>query len=161
MRRLALAIMGALALAGTAVPVAAEMPATDTLSKFFLWWNATYKVPGGYTADAFRRYFTEDATLVLEGRTVIRGVDQWASHFQKIQAGGGEVEIVVPFKMVFQAGDQIYNYHVSRARRDGKVNWSRAAGHADLKGGKISSIVLVRADLDPAKGPMDPQCWTK
>lgn len=160
MRKWFAAMVGAMSLVGTALP-AAEMPANDPLSKFFLWWNATYKVPGGYTADAFRQYFTEDATLVLEGKTVIRGVEQWATHFQKIQSGGGEVEIVVPFKMVFQAGDQIYNYHVIRSRRGGEVNCSLAAGHADMKGGKIATIVLVRATLDPSKGPMDPQCWTK
>jgi hypothetical protein len=35
-----------------------------------------------------------------------------------------------------------------------------AAGHAELRGDKIATIVLVRSTLDPAKGPIDPQCWT-
>lgn len=132
----------------------------DVLQRFFQWWNATYKVPGGYTAEAFGEWFTPDATLVLEGREVIRGVDGWATHFQKIQAGGGDVEIVVPFKAVFQSGNYIYTYHVIRSRRDGKVACSLAAGHAELRGGKIATIVLVRSTLDPTKGPLDPQCWT-
>jgi hypothetical protein len=140
---------------------AAAVHADDTLSKFFVWWNETYKKPGGYTAAAFGQWFTPDATLVLEGKEVIRGLDGWATHFQKIQAGGGDVEIVVPFKQVFRSGNRIYTYHVIRSRRDGQVSCSLAAGHAELKGDRISTIVLVRATLDPSKGPMDPQCWTK
>lgn len=143
-----------------AAPAHAEKPATDMLSKMFIWWNQAFKTPGAYTAENFSKFFTPDATLVLEGRTVINGVDQWAAHFQKIQAGGGDVEIVVPFKEVFEKNGMIYNYHVIRSRRDGKTSCSLAAGHATLRGGKISSIVLVRSTLDPAKGPLDPQCWT-
>jgi hypothetical protein len=139
---------------------AAAKPATDMLSKMFIWWNQAFKTPGAYTPENFSRFFTPDATLVLEGRTVINGVNEWATHFQKIQAGGGDVEIVVPFKEVFEKNGMIYNYHVIRSRRDGKTSCSLAAGHATLRGGKISSIVLVRSTLDPAKGPLDPQCWT-
>jgi len=140
---------------------AAPEPSGDKLSRFFVWWNDTFKKPGGYTAEGFGQWFTPDATLVLEGREVIRGLDGWSKHFQRIQAGGGDVEIVVPFKRVFQSGNRIYTYHVIRSRREGKVACSLAAGHAELKGGKISTIVLVRSDLDPAKGPLDPECWTK
>lgn len=153
-------LVAALLLCATATAGAAE-PAGDRLSRFFQWWNATYKVPGGYTAEAFGEWFTPDATLVLEGREVIRGLDGWARHFQRIQAGGGEVEIVVPFKRVFQKGNRIYTYHVIRSRRDGQVSCSLAAGHAELRGRRISTIVLVRSTLDPARGPLDPECWTQ
>jgi hypothetical protein len=158
----ALPVAGAQAAASAgpaaAPPVASQL---DVLQRFFQWWNATFKVPGGYTAEGFGQWFTPDATLVLEGKEVIRGVDAWATHFQKIQAGGGDVEIVVPFKTVFQSGDRIYTYHVIRSRRDGQVACSLAAGHAELRGGKIATIVLVRSTLDPTKGPLDPECWTK
>lgn len=142
-------------------PAAAEKPATDMLSRMFVWWNQAFKTPGAYTPEAFSRYFTPDATLTLEGRQAISGVGQWATHFQKIQAGGGEVEIVVPFKEVFEKDGMIYTYHVIRSRRDGQVGCSLAAGHATLRDGKIASITLVRVPLDPAKGPLDPQCWTE
>ncbi|WP_243450926.1 hypothetical protein [Sphingosinicella sp. CPCC 101087] len=166
------AIFGAFALAAcSANPVAADQTpdqadkatAADAegelLTNFFRWWNEAYRTPGAYTADAFRRWFTEDATLTLEGREVIRGVDQWAAHFQRIQAGGGEVEIVVPFKETFESGDRIYTYHVIRSRRDGKTACSLAAGHATVEGTKLSSIVLVRSDLDRENGVTDPACW--
>ncbi|MHC9419719.1 hypothetical protein ACYZX9_14105 [Sphingomonas citri] len=158
MRQRLTAIMAAAMILAT--PVAAQQPA-DALSRMFVWWDQAFKTPGAFTAENFSRYFTPDATLTLEGRTVIRGVNQWATHFQKIQAGGGDVEIVVPFKAAFQQGDRLYTYHVIRSRRDGKLGCVLAAGHAELRGGKIASITLVRAPVDLAKGPPDPACWTK
>ena len=156
----ALAVLYLCAAATLTTASAAPEPSDDVLSRFFVWWNQTFKQPGGYTAEAFGRWFTPDATLYLEGREVIRGLDGWAAHFQRIQAGGGDVEIVVPFKRVFRSGSRIYTYHVIRSRRDGQVACSLAAGHAELRGGRISTIVLVRATLDP-KGPLDPECWTQ
>lgn len=140
---------------------AAAPPAPDALSAFFHWWNEAYEQPGSYTAEAFGRHLTPDATLVLEGRETIRGLDGWAKHFQKIQAGGGDVELVVPFRTGFQQGDRIYTYHVIRSRRDGKVSCSLAAGHAELRGGRIATIVLVRSTLDPERAALDPECWKK
>ena len=161
MRKLTVLACAAWAAFGLIAPAQAEKPATDALSKMFIWWNQAFKTPGAYTPENFARHFTPDATLVLEGRTVINGVDQWATHFQKIQASGSDVEIIVPFKEVFEKDGLIYNYHVIRSRRDGQVGCALAAGHAVLRGGKIASIVLVRHTLDPAKEPLDPQCWTK
>ncbi|PEQ13996.1 hypothetical protein B2G71_04395 [Novosphingobium sp. PC22D] len=139
----------------------ASAPSSDVLSRMFVWWDEAFKTPGAYTRDNFARFFTEDATLILEGKLVIDGIDEWVSHFQAIQSRGGEVEIVVPFKEVFEADGKIYTYHVIRSRREGKAACSLAAGHATLRDGKIASIVLVRSPLDPAKGPLDPQCWTQ
>lgn len=161
MNKLKIAACAVLASIGFAAPAHAEKPATDALSKMFIWWNQAFKTPGAFTAENFSKHFTPDATLTLEGRTVINGVDQWATHFQKIQSGGGDVEIVVPFKEVFQKDDVIYNYHVIRSRRGGKTSCALAAGHAVVRDGKLASIVLVRHTLDPAKEPLDPQCWTK
>jgi hypothetical protein len=152
-------LTGAAALLIT-VPAAAKAP-TDALSKMFIWWDQAFKMPGAFTPENFAKYFTPDATLTLEGRTVINGVGEWATHFQKIQASGSEVEIVVPFKRVFQQGSTIYTYHVIRSRRNGEVGCVLAAGHAELRGTKIAAITLVRMPMDPTKGPLDPQCWTK
>lgn len=137
-----------------------NVPATDMLSRMFDWWNGAFKVPGAYNRQNFEKFFTEDAKLVLEGRVLIDGIDQWVSHFNSIQSRGGAVEIVVPFKEVFEVGDKIYTYHVIRSLRGGKPACSLAAGHATLRDGKLASIVLVRAPLDLEKGKGDPQCWT-
>ncbi len=139
----------------------APVATSDILSQMFLWWNGAFKTPGAFTRENFAKFFTEDATLTLNGRVSIQGLDQWASSFQANQARGGVVEIVVPFKEVFEAGDRIYTYHVIRSRRQGKVDCMLAAGHATLRDGKIASIVLVRAPLDPAKDTLDPQCWAQ
>jgi hypothetical protein len=154
------AIMACATAIGIAAPVSAAAP-TDPLSSMFVWWDQAFKTPGAFTPESFSHYFTPDATLTLEGRTVIHNVGEWAAHFQKIQAGGGQVEIVVPFKHIFQQGSNIYTYHVIRSRHNGEVGCVLAAGHAVIKGQKIASITLVRMAMDPAKGPLDPQCWTK
>ncbi|MBB5686872.1 hypothetical protein [Sphingobium boeckii] len=156
MKKPAILALTALALLQSA-PAAAK---TDVFTNMFAWWNTAFKTEGGFNAPSFRKYFTEDATLTLEGKQAISGIDNWVSHFQAIQASGAEVEIVVPFKTVFQKGDKIYSYHVIRSRRAGKASCSLAAGHAVVKGGKIASITLVRATLDASKAPLDPQCWT-
>lgn len=154
------AILACAAALVLATPATAKAP-RDALSTMFIWWDQAFKTPGAFTPENFAKFFTADATLTLEGRTVINGVDEWATHFQKIQASGSEVEIVVPFKDVFQQGPNIYTYHVIRSRRNGEVGCVLAAGHAVMRGKKIASITLVRMPMDPAKGPLDPQCWTK
>ena len=149
-----------IAAAAFLLPTAANATSVDDkVSAMFTWWNAAFKTPGAYTPEAFAKHFTKDATLTLEGREIIRGTDQWAKHFQKIQSGGGEVEIVVPFKDVFQQGEKIYTYHVIRSRRDGKTACALAAGHAVVEGGKIASITLVRSNLDVAALAREPECW--
>jgi hypothetical protein len=160
MKRTAI-LASALALLCCSSLQAETVSSSDPLSRMFVWWNDAYKKPGSYTVEAFRKHFTEDATLFLEGREVIHGVKEWSEHFQRIQAGGGDVEIVVPFKEVFREGNKIYTYHVIRSRREGKVECSLAAGHALIRDGRIASIVLVRSDLDLAKEPVDAGCWRK
>jgi len=142
-----------------ATPAVAAGPADDMLSRMFQWWNIAFKQADGFTPQAFRTYFTEDATLTLEGRTVIHGIPEWVEHFRKIQASGREVEIAVPFKDVFQQGNHIFTYHVIRSRGAGKVTCALAAGDAVLRSGKIASITLVRSTLDEAGLKAEPDCW--
>lgn len=128
----------------------------DRLSEMFTWWNQAMKTPGGFTEEAFAKYFTDDAPLVIDGIEVMRSPAGWAQRFQAIQAATDAVEIVVPFRYSFQQGDRIYTYHIIRSRAAGKVDCMLAAGHADLENGMISRVTLVRASVDPAS---DPDCW--
>lgn len=122
--------------------------ADDPLSRMFQWWNQAYKTPGAYVAEAFGRFFTPDGAIVIDGREIARGPAELAAHFQKIQAAGGEAEIVVPFREVFRAGDKIYTYHLIRTRRDGVAMCMLAAGHAVMRDEKIALVSLVRTRLD-------------
>ncbi len=128
----------------------------DPLSVMFTWWNQTMKTRGAFTEEGFATYFTQDAPLIIDGEEVMRGPAGWAKRFQTIQNMTDAVEIVLPFRYSFQQGDRIYTYHVIRSRAQGKVSCMLAAGHADLVGGKISGVTLVRAEIDPAS---DPDCW--
>ncbi|MFT4045672.1 MAG: hypothetical protein QM661_03155 [Solimonas sp.] len=152
----ALAITGLLSAgsAGAATPA----PGSDELSRMFKWWNGAFKIKGSFTPDAFRQYFTEDAQLILDGRVAIHNVQEWAEHFQAIQARIDEVEIVLPFMEEFQQGNKIYTYHLIRARNKGEPSCEIAAGHAVLRGGKIASLALVRTDLTPEQARQMPGC---
>ena len=47
-----LILASALAVLNFAAPVAAqEKPATDVLSKMFIWWNEAFRTPGAYTPE--------------------------------------------------------------------------------------------------------------
>lgn len=128
----------------------------DRLSEMFTWWNTAMKTPGAFTEEGFQEYFTADAPLTIDGVEVMRGPAGWAERFRKIQSMVDVVEIVLPFRYSFQAGDRIYTYHIIRSRAEGKVSCMLAAGHADLVDGQISAVTLVRAEIDPAS---DPDCW--
>jgi len=146
----------ALALGLAAVAPAHAKPAkADALTRMFTWWNAAFKTPGAYTPAAFRAYFTEDATLTINGAQVATGVEGWAKHFQRIQGNGGIVEIVLPFRKVGQVGDTIYTYHVIRSVRSSVAGCLLAGGYATVRGGKISAVVLSRAPIDASS---DPDC---
>jgi hypothetical protein len=128
----------------------------DPLSAMFSWWNGAMKTPGAFTEEGFAVYFTDDAPLIIDGVEVMRGPAGWAERFQMIQQMTEAVEIVLPFRYSFQQDDRIYTYHIIRSRAQGKVSCMVAAGHADLVDGKIGSVTLVRAEIDPAT---DPDCW--
>ncbi len=121
----------------------------DPVSRMFRWWNEAYKTPGAYTDRAFGDYFTNDASLIIDGRVSASGLAALAAHFQKIQSGGGEVEIILPFEETFRQGDKVYTRHVIRAVRDGTSMRMLAAGHAVIRNEKIASISLVRTLLEP------------
>ena len=131
-------------------------PHTNRLSEMFSWWNGVMKTRSAFTEEGFSVYFTPDAPLIIDGVEVMRGPAGWAKRFQKIQNMTDIVEIVLPFRYSFQQDDRIYTYHIIRSRAQGKVSCMLAAGHADLVGDKISSVTLVRAEIDPNS---DPDCW--
>lgn len=131
-------------------------PKPDKLSEMFSWWNGIMKTRSAFTEEGFSVYFTSDAPLIIDGAEVMRGPAGWAQRFQVIQSMTDAVEIVLPFRYSFQQGDRIYTYHIIRSRAQGKISCMLAAGHADLVGGKISGVTLVRAEINPTS---DPDCW--
>ncbi|MGE4337189.1 MAG: hypothetical protein AB7E55_14595 [Pigmentiphaga sp.] len=151
-----MSVLAALLLASPLQANADTAVATDKLSGMFIWWNHAMKTPGGFTAAAFSNYFTDEAPLIIDGVEVMRGPAGWAERFQMIQGATEAVEIVVPFRYSFQKDDRIYTYHIIRSRAQGKVSCMLASGHAELRNGLISRVILVRAEIDPAS---DPDCW--
>jgi len=112
----------------------------NVLVQMFAWWNGAIKDPGGFTEKAFRRYYTEDATIVINGAERVSGIKNLVEHFKKIQKRVETVEIVLPFEEGFESGDRIFTYHKLRSRADGEDSLSHVMGYAVIENGKIALV---------------------
>ena len=119
-------------------PVLAADNSDNVLVRMFAWWNAAIKDPNGFTEEAFRRYYTEDAAIVINGKERVRGIKPLVEHFRKIQQRTEMVEIVLPFEEGFESGNRIFTYHRIRARADGIDSHSHVMGYAIVEDGKIA-----------------------
>jgi hypothetical protein len=129
--------------------------APDPLVAMFVWWNAAYKQPEGFTAQSFGRYFTPDAVMRINGKDSCAGLEDLARHFRKIQAETEMVVIDLPFIDEFSSpgGDRIFTHHFVRAREHGKDSRERVMGYASIRDGKISLINFVSVP-DPVPVPV-------
>jgi hypothetical protein len=135
--------------AGTAL---ASDEADNVLVDMFAWWNATIKVPGGFTEEGFARFFAEDAAIIVNNREVVRGVRNMVPHFQSIQENTESVEIVLPFEEEFHEGNKIFTYHLIRASENGTDRLSHVMGYAVIEDGKIALVKFLsytRPDDEP------------
>jgi hypothetical protein len=136
----------------------AQSASPTVLTRMFSWWNGAIKTPGAFTPDSFRRYFTNDAALVIDGVEAARGLPALAAHFGRIQASGADVRIILPFEHEMQQGNLIYTYHVIRSMRAGVPGCMLAAGHAIVSEGRIAEISLVRTALKPGTPIFTAKC---
>jgi hypothetical protein len=138
------------------LPVQAR--AADQLTDMFTWWNQAFRTPGAFTADAFRRYFTEDAAIVLNGKQSAKGIPALVAQFQQIQAHSKSVEIVLPFREGFVSGNKIFTYHFIRSERDGKHECLRVMGYAVVEHGKLALVNFLRIPEDMNSTSLDEGC---
>jgi hypothetical protein len=141
---------------GAGPGLAAGTDGPDPLVAMFVWWNAAYRQPEGFTAQAFGRYFTPDAVMRINGKDRCAGLEDLARHFRKIQADTEMVVIDLPFIDEFSSpdGQRIFTHHFVRAREHGKDSHERVMGYAAIRDGKISLINFVSVP-DPVPGPAD------
>ncbi len=122
----------------------APQPA-DALSRMFGWWNGAICDPQGFTEDAFRQHFTEDAQLIVNGSVSAQGIAALTAHFRRIQARVDAVEIELPFRECFSTGDRIFTYHFIRSHIGGELQVLRAMGYAVVRDDKLALVHLTRA----------------
>ncbi|MBV7257496.1 hypothetical protein KCG44_11930 [Pacificimonas sp. WHA3] len=134
-----------------ASPASAHDESSNVLVDMFAWWNEAIKDEDALTEDAFSRFFTADAAIVVNNKVSVQGVANMVPHFRRIHSQVDEVEIVLPFEMGFESGDKIFTHHVIRARDKGSavVNTSELMGYALLKNGKIEYIHFLSMDTGP------------
>ena len=156
-------ILTALAIASLSVtaPVVAKEKtfskpvASDPVSRMFVWWNAAFKDPEGFTPEAFSEHFTEDAVMRINGTNRAKGLTDLAARFRKIQASVQSVEIKVPFVEAFSSpdGSKVFTYHLESAVQDGKESHSMVMGYVEVRGGKIALVNFLSMEGQP--GPIE------
>jgi len=143
-----------------AVAIVTGLPATglteegeadpqSVLVDMFTWWNEAFHEPDGFGVEAFREHFTKDTRMIINGSFRAEGVEDLAEHFQRIQAEVDEVEIVLPFKEGFSAGNKTFTYHTVRARNDGAESVEQVMGWAEVRDGKLAVINFLSVENVP------------
>jgi hypothetical protein len=122
----------------------------DVLVDMFAWWNEAIKNEDGFTREAFGRYFTDDARIIVNDVVLVQGLDPMAEHFRGIQQRTESVEIVLPFEEGFREGGKIFTYHLIRARENGVDRLSHVMGYAIVEDGKLALINFL-SHSDPVE----------
>jgi hypothetical protein len=131
-------------------PASADDGTNDVLVDMFAWWNEAIKNEDGFTREAFGRYFTDDARIIVNDVVLAQGLDPMAEHFRAIQQRTESVEIVLPFEEGFREGGKIFTYHLIRARENGVDRLSHVMGYAIVEDGKLALINFL-AHSDPVE----------
>jgi len=124
-------------LAGSAAQAASE---ASELERMFRWWNGAMARPDGFSAEGFRRHFTEDAVITINGTERVRGIDAMVARFRDIQSSTDSVVVQVPFIEEFRSGEKIFTYHESYAVIDGRAENDLVMGYAVIRDGKIALV---------------------
>jgi len=152
---IALAVVPILAPAAATTPHIFSAPSKDdVVSRMFVWWNAAFKDPKGFTPEAFGRFFTDDAVMRINGTNRAKGLVDLAARFRTIQGKVEAVEIKVPFVEAFSSpdGSKIFTYHLEEAIEGGKPSHSMVMGYAEIRGGKIALVNFLSMEGQP--GPV-------
>jgi hypothetical protein len=139
-------------------PAAVNAARADVVTEMYTWWNKAIYSPSELTPAAFGRFYTQDTVLKLNGVIVDEGVDDISKRFIAISSAGGKVENIMPALVVFQAGDQVFMQHLIYSARDGKEVCMIAAGRAELVGGKIAVMDIVRTEVTATSGDIHARC---
>ncbi len=115
----------------------------NVLVDMFTWWNQAIQTEGAFTEEAFGRYFTEDAQIVVNGKANVRGLQSMVEQFRRIQQRTEYVEIVLPFEEGFRDGNKIFTYHLIRARENGVDSLTHVMGYALVEDGKLALVNLL------------------
>ena len=127
----------------------------NVLLRMFSWWNNAMATPDGFTEAGFRRYYTEDASIMINGKLRVRGIGNMVEHFRGIQQRTDFVEISLPFEEGFESGDRIFTYHLVRASENGTERTAQVMGYAIIDSGKISYIHFLSLPAPDANGSRD------
>ncbi|MDA5193958.1 nuclear transport factor 2 family protein [Govanella unica] len=118
---------------------------TDTIiTQMFRWWNEAYTDPNGFTPEAFSRFYTDDAELIVNGNSRGKGLQALSAHYQRIQAAVPLAQMVLPVDDDFATTDRAFVHcHEQAKRADGTEKLSECFAYAEVRDGKMSVLRVV------------------
>lgn len=134
-----------------ATPVTANQSSSNIMVEMFNWWNDAFKVEGSYTPEAFGKYFTDDAVMVIDGSVRATGLNELSRNFNRIQGSVDSVIIKMPPIESFRQGNRIFTYHKELVHHEGQDSTGYVMGYVIVTDGKISKIDFVNMNEDAAR----------
>lgn len=85
---------------------------TDFAPTFFAWWNRIMSLDDDIGVEEFSRFFTGDAQIVTNEKTVCSGIDAVARHFMAVKASAGYCRVRLPLQKCISSGNDIFVYYL-------------------------------------------------
>lgn len=109
----------------------------------FQWWNEAIRDPNGFTPEAFARFYTEDAQLIVNGNLRGTGLEALARHYRRVQEIAPTAQMVLPVEEEFTAPDRAF-VHVFELVAEGDEETRRECmAYAVVEGGKMKLLRVV------------------
>jgi ketosteroid isomerase-like protein len=122
--------------------VAGAPQGRNLILAMFEWWNNAY-CTGGFTADGFAQFFTDDAPFVVGGALRGTGPEEICVHFQAIAEATDAVELKLPVKASLASLELGFVHYEVKAERDGQMDAEECLAVAHFREGRISSFEVI------------------
>jgi len=120
------------------------LPMSDNvIVSMFHWWNEAIRNPDGFTPEAFARFYTEDAQLIVNGNLRATGHVALAAHYRRVQEIAPTAQMELPVAEEFTAPGRAFVHvfeHV--AEGDGETR-RECMAYAVVEEGRMKLLRVV------------------
>lgn len=110
---------------------------------FFTWWNEAMANPAELTEDNFKRFFTDDACILVNNNLRASCPAEMVPHYKAIAARCETVAMVLPVEHEIASPSLAFVHCFTHVKEDGKEFDEEAMACAELREGKISRFLVA------------------
>jgi len=119
----------------------------NIIVSMFQWWNDAIRDPNGFTPEAFARFYTEDAQLIVNSNLRGTGHEALAAHFQRVQEIAPTAQMVLPVAEEFTTPDRAFVHVFERVEDEaGKEMRRECMAYAVVEGGRMKLLRVIGID---------------